>query len=166
MGIDLPKGLKQLGYGNAYREDIINMMEETIMFSDFSRRELEQLADYMHAYEAGVGTVVFKEGNKDSYLCVVIEGKLDVFKESGKGDKKLATIRPGKVIGEMAIIDEQPHSATVVAKSDSILLLATKHTLNSLFDEQPRLAYRLLWKIAQLLSHRLRQTSGMLVDYL
>ncbi len=163
----LPKGLKQLGAGPGFRDRICSMLEQIAMLSDFSHRELETLADYMHAFEAIPGTEIFREGNHDSFLCLVVEGKLDVVKERDEGQQRhIATIRAGKVIGEMSIIDEQPHSATVVAKTECTLLLFTKRSFLRIAEAHPGLAFRVLWKMSQLLSHRLRQTSGKLVDYL
>lgn len=163
----LPKGLKQLGYGPSFRDQICSMLEEINLFTDFSHRELLTLASYMHAFEAVPGTVILREGNRDSYMCLVVEGKLDVIKEREEGEhRQLAVIRAGKAVGEMSLIDEQPHSATVVAKTDCTLLLFTKRSFERIADDHPRLAFDVLWKLAETLSHRLRQTSGKLVDLL
>ncbi len=167
MTAELPKGLQQIGHGPSFKERLSDMLEDITMFNDFTRRELETLADYMQAYDAVPGTMVFREGHRDSFLCLVVEGKLDVIKEADGGkQRKLATIRPGKTIGEMSIIDQQPHSATVVAKTETVLLLFTQGNFERIAEEHTRLAFKVLWKMAQTLSHRLRQTSGLLVDHL
>jgi len=163
----MPKGLQQIGHGTSFNERLGDMLEQITLFDDFSRRELETLAGHMQAYDATPGTVVFREGDRDSFLCLVVEGKLEVIKEAEDGkQRKLATVRPGKAIGEMSIIDRQPHSATVVVRTDTVLLLFTQNNFERLSEEHPRLSFKILWKIAQTLSHRLRQTSGQLVDHL
>ncbi len=164
---DLPKGLEQLGFGSTFRDEICTMLESIQMFSELGHREIEILAGYVQAYRAPPKTVLLREGKRDSYMCLIVEGKLEVFKERNEGEqRRLATIRGGKSIGEMALIDAQPHSATVITREETTLLLLTRMGFDRLREEHPRLAFDVLWKIAQLLSFRLRQTSGMLVDYL
>jgi len=161
------KGLEQLGFGRAFRDTLCDMLEETQIFRSFERAEIELLADYVQAWRAPPKTVLFIEGKRDGYLCILVEGKLEVFKEAdGRGRRHLASIRAGKTIGEMSIIDEQPHSATVISSTEVTLLTLTKGALARIADQQPKLAYKVIWQIASLLSARLRQTSGMLVDRL
>lgn len=162
----LPEGLEQLGYGPSFSDEICGMLENSQMFGEFSRREIELLARFIHAFKARAGTTIFEEGRRGTFICLLVEGKLDIFKNSEGERRHLATVRPGKTVGEMSMVDEQPHSATVVAKDESILLLLTKKALQRIAEEHPRLGFSVVWKIAQQMSHRLRQTSGQLIDYL
>jgi CRP-like cAMP-binding protein len=167
MNNALPNGLEQLGYGTAYQETLCELLESIPMFADLPRREVEVLARHMGAYAARPGTVVFPEGGRSPYLCFVATGMLEVLKEQREHDRRrLAVIRPGKAVGEMAFIDKQPHSASVVANTDTTLLLLTARGFEHLSEDSPRLALKLLWRLGELLSHRLRQTSGQLVDFL
>ena len=72
----------------------------------------------------------------------------------------------GKTLGEMAVVDGEPRSATCVAKRECVLLLLTKDNFQCIVRQRPGLAVKLLVVIAKLLSQRLRQVSGVLVDYL
>lgn len=165
--VTLPDALEQLGYGDTFRPELCEMLEKIQLFSQSSRKDIEVLSGYVHAYRAPSGTVIVKEGERERLMWFVVEGRLDVYKaKDEEHQKKLATIRAGKTIGEMAMIDELPHSATVVTATDATLLLLTKDNFSRLAAEKPRLGLNITWKIAQLLSHRLRQTSGILVDYL
>lgn len=160
-------GLELIGYGSRFKEEIGDMLDDAQLFADFSRPEIELLANYIHAFRAKPKTVIIREGRRNNFVCILIDGKLDVLKEVNEGNmRQIATIRAGKTVGEMSIVDELPHSATVVATTEVKLLLLTKSNLARIADEQPRLGFRIAWKIAQLLSHRLRQTSGKLVDFL
>ncbi len=66
----------------------------------------------------------------------------------------------------LALIDGEPRSATCVATEPSVLLALTQAGFQRLCEERPALALKLLTRIAKLMSRRLRQTSGRLVDYL
>ena len=80
--------------------------------------------------------------------------------------KVIGSVGEGKTFGEMALIDREPRSASVVAVSDTILIVLHLTEFNDMSDSSPRLALKILHRIAKLLSHRLRQTSGVLADFL
>src|ERR1700721_4645189 len=64
------------------------------------------------------GTVILHEGSTTGHLFVLIEGKLEVV----KGDTVVASIvEPGAVVGEMSVLLDQPHTATVRAASNSTI---------------------------------------------
>lgn len=166
---DQPKKqlLVELGFGEAFQDEMIKMLEGITMFDDFQPEETATLARYMHAYRAEQGAVVYREGERAGHLCLLISGRLEVYKvDVGGQRKKLADIRPGKTIGEMSIIDGLPNSATVRAATGSTLILLTKNNLERITVQHPMLGVKLLWHLANLLSQRLRQTSGRLVDHL
>ena len=160
--------LEQLGTGSRFLATIADMLEGADMFRDFSRQEIETIAHYIQAYSAPIASTVLQEGDKESYMFIVAEGKIDIYKSGVdyKNDKKLATVRAGKTIGEMSLIDGMPHSASAIVSEPAKLLLITRNNFESLTQNHPEVALILIKKIATLMSLRLRQTSGILVDYL
>ena len=163
----LPEGFEQMGYGPSFKSTLCDLLERVQLLSDLPRREIETLAPYVGAYKVAPRTEIFSEGARDNFLCLLVEGVVEVFKQQNdESRRKLATVRPGKALGEMAFLDHQPHSATVLATGEAIVLLLTMTGFERLSEENPRLALKVMSRIGQLLSHRLRQTSGQLVDYL
>ncbi len=163
--------LEQLGSGGSYLSEIADMLERADMFRDLNRQDVESFASYIQAYAAPKGVKVLQEGGRESYMFVIATGKLDVFKNGSdnngnSGDKKIATIRAGKTIGEMSILDGMPHSATAVVVEPSTLLLLTKSKFEQFMQSDPEVALKVLRKMAMLMSLRLRQTSGVLIDHL
>lgn len=160
-------GLQQLGFGASFFDELCAMLETIPLFSDLTRPEIEVLAKFTQAYSAEPEVTLFQEGQHDRFMCFLIEGRLKVFKEADDGShRELAIIRPGKSIGEMSLIDQQPHSATVISTEPSTLVMLSHPHLARLSAEHPRLALKLVWKLAEMLSSRLRQTSGQLIDHL
>ena len=161
------KSLEELGFGAEFKPELEKLIENTSIFSDLHPDELSHLSDYLHGYRATAGTRLYKEGERNSFLCLLVEGRLEVHKEVEPGvEKKLAEIRPGRVIGEMSVIDGFTNSATVLVAEPSILVMMTRQNLERLTIESPALGVKLLWKLANGLSQRLRQTSGRLVNFL
>ena len=159
--------LVELGFGAAFRDEIVKMLSGIQMFDNFHVEEMSTLAHYMHAYKAQNGAIIYRENERAGHLCLLVDGKLEVYKSSEVGSrKKIADVRAGKTIGEMSIIDGLPNSATVRVAEPSILILLTKNNLIKVTENHPVLGVKLLWHFANLLSQRLRQTSGRLVDFL
>jgi CRP-like cAMP-binding protein len=156
-----------MGSGRAFQDKLCGMIETTQMFRDFEWRDIEALSGYMQAYEASDGTILFREGDKGTYMCLIIEGKIDVYKEDHHDREKIvAVIGSGKTLGEMAIIDGEPRSATAIVAEPTVLTILTETNFLRIVSEKPALAAKILMKVARLLSQRLRQTSGQLVDFL
>jgi CRP-like cAMP-binding protein len=101
------------------------------------------------------GTVVIHEGGTTGHLFVLIEGRLEVV----KGDTVVAIItEPGAVLGEMSVLLDQPHTATVRAATAS-----TIHEIGdaaSFLHQQPAVALL----IARLLAQRLNVATTYLAD--
>ncbi len=143
------------------------MLDETQWSTSFVWREIELIARYMAAHSASRGTTIFAEGDPSRYLGLVIKGKVDIIKRDSAGKEHvMTTVGPGKTLGEMALIDHEPRSAAAVAATDTLLMLLTEEQFETLTTTYPGLGYKLVLKLAKMMSQRLRRTSGVLVDYL
>lgn len=159
--------LELIGSGRAFQDQLCAMLEDSQMFGDLEWPEIQALAGYMQAYRADRGTTLFREGDGGSYLCLVVKGSVDICKEDrARETKVVATVGSGKTLGEMAMVDGEPRSATAVAAAPTTLAVLTRENFTRLTQEKPGLAAKVLLKVARLLSQRLRLTSGVLVDYL
>lgn len=159
--------LEEIGIGPAFRETLCQMLESTVLFRDFSRQEIETLVDFVHAYRAKANTRLYIEGERNNALMLITRGRVQIYKQADQGEPRhLATIRPGSVLGEISVIDGLPHSATATTSEDTELVMLTGRNLQRITESYPKLGARVLWQIARQLCARVRQTSGVLVDYL
>lgn len=164
---DIVGNLELLGEGTSFQDRICDMLSKVSLFDDFTPAELQLMASHMHAYVARAGKSIIREGDPGGHLCMVISGKVGVYKEDASGKSRcIATITPGKSFGEMSLLDELPYSAGIVAQTDTELVLISRENFHAMVATCPSLGMRLIWKIARLVSLRLRQTSLQLVDYL
>jgi CRP-like cAMP-binding protein len=105
--------------------------------------------------EVPSGTFVLHEGSKTGHLFVLLEGRLEVI----KGDSVVAVLtEPGAVLGEMSVLLDQPHTATVRAASDSAVYEIGDAA--SFLRDQPAVALL----IARLLAQRLNVATTYLAD--
>lgn len=159
--------MEKLGLEHRDREFLCQLMDGVSFFNGYSGPELASLCAYFSAYQADAGAEIFAEGEPGSFLCVVVEGAAEVLKEDHDGVARVvATVGRDKTLGEMALIDEEPRSATARATEPAKLLVLTKERFERMSVEHPRLALEFMFRVARLLSKRLRRTSGMLVDHL
>ena len=100
-------------------------------------------------------------------MCLILEGRVAILKEDSRlGQKKLAELGRGKAFGEIAVLDSQPRSASVVASVDTRMLVLSRKALEHMCEEQPKLANKLMWMLVEVVTARLRMTSGALVESL
>jgi CRP/FNR family transcriptional regulator, cyclic AMP receptor protein len=143
------------------------VVERTNWANDLSAKEVETLSRYLHVCTAQAGSFIVQEGQREAYMCLIVDGRVSILKEgAGPSAKQIGSAGPGRVVGEMSLIDGEPRSASVVADEPTTLLVLTGEGFSNLSLEVPRLAVKILLKIAKLISQRLRQTSGELLEYL
>jgi CRP/FNR family cyclic AMP-dependent transcriptional regulator len=143
------------------------IVEGTKWADNLSAKEIETLCRYLHVCTAEAGSVIVQQGRREAYLCLIVDGQVSIMKEgAGHTAKQIGSAGPGRIVGEMSLIDGEPRSASVVADEPTTLVVLTGEGFAHLSSDVPRLAVKVLLKISKLISQRLRQTSGVLVDHL
>ncbi len=159
--------LKKLNTNGKLSKELTDFILNIPIFSNLESEELHYVADYMKFIEIKPGEILFHEWDRSEYVCFVVYGSLDVMKKSGPDSYAiLSTLKRGKSIGEMALIDNSPRSATVKANTKSILALLPKDRFDIILENRPSIGIKLLKGLARLLSHNLRKTSSRLADYM
>lgn len=139
----------------------LQLLRDTAIFEQLEDAQLQRIEQRLIQLTFEPGDLLFREGAPGRYICFVIEGQLDVFKDSGGGDNvAIATLGPGHSVGEMSIIDGLTCSATVTASSHCRVLALTREDFERLVDEEPRLGTEIFRGISRLLSMSLRKTSA------
>lgn len=143
-----------------------HILEKTKWASEFSWEHIKKICQYINPVMAKKGAVVFKEGDRERSLGIIVKGSIDIVKQRENENTRITTLRSSQTFGEMALLDGEPRSATGVAAEETIIFFISDRHLMKLTEDDPRLGCQLLWKISKLISQRLRQTTGMLVDYM
>ena len=104
------------------------------------------------------GQYVFKTGDRGDTMFIVIKGKVKVL----VGSKTVEIAGPGSILGEMALIDDEPRSATVVAKTRCRLAKVDQGQFLYMVSGGPFFALQVM----KVLADRLRKTNERLRDQL
>jgi CRP-like cAMP-binding protein len=112
-------------------------------------------------YHADEPIVLANEPSTGMYL--ILKGEARVLRRSLDGEQiEVATLGPGQTMGEISLLLTQPHSATVIAKTDMETLLLTNNRLGELKREDPDLALKLYEILAYSLSNYIMLVNGQL----
>lgn len=132
-------------------------------FADLADPVLDALIAALQPRAAPTGTVVCRQGDPGDTLYLVLHGMLRVeFAEPGGETAVLGNIRPGEFLGEMALLDKSPRSATVTAASDCQLLVLDAAGLTALETRSPAASVALLYAITATVTRRIRQVQAHL----
>jgi CRP/FNR family cyclic AMP-dependent transcriptional regulator len=100
------------------------------------------------------GEVLFKEGDRAEFMYVLMSGTAEIIIRN----RLLETAEAGAIVGEMAMIDDSPRSATVVAKTDCKFLPIERERFSFFVQKKPEFAQHVM----RVLVERLRRTDALL----
>jgi CRP/FNR family transcriptional regulator, cyclic AMP receptor protein len=99
--------------------------------------------------EFRAGDVLFREGEAGEEMYVIQTGLVQVLKRVGTDERPLATLGRGEFLGEMAILNGKPRTATAVVLEDAKCLVIDARTLEAMITKNPEIALRLIKKLAR-----------------
>jgi CRP/FNR family cyclic AMP-dependent transcriptional regulator len=153
------------------RKVVKDFLKSFPFFDTLTSEELLIAVQHINFLEVEPDEILFKEGEDADCVYFVIEGELDVIKES-VGDRfkpervVITTLSKGRSIGEMSVIEKTPRSATVKVREKAILATLNADGFDLLLLNHPKIGIKILKGIARLLSMNLRKTSSRLAEYM
>jgi CRP-like cAMP-binding protein len=143
---------------------VAELIDQTNWANEFTWDDIRVLGRYFTAYEANRGQVIFYEGAKANYMGLIISGAVRISKTGSDNlVKPLVVLRASQTFGELSLIDGGPRSGLAEALGTTKFVITSKVQLISMAQERPQLAFRLLWKVSETISRRLRHTSYRLL---
>jgi signal transduction histidine kinase len=122
--------------------------------SETSRARLKEL---LHDEHHPANTVIFREGMPGDVLYIIWSGRVAVIKDlEGETPTLLAYGEAGEILGEISLLENGPHSASVVAVEDTRLLRLSRADLQRLISEQSPVGIEILGALGKIASTRLR----------
>ncbi|WP_017756667.1 Crp/Fnr family transcriptional regulator [Calidifontibacillus oryziterrae] len=139
---------------------ITSHLKKVSLFEKLSTEELQQIEKIAMKSGYTANKVLFNEGDKGDFLYIILIGSVKIY-SIVKGKEKIITIlKKGDSFGELALIDDQPRSATAETLEDSVLLCISKQSFMKLMQEN----FNVTQKVLMQLSARLRKTNEHVTD--
>ena len=133
---------------------------------DYPSSELKLLASAAPARAYPKGTVLCREGTVGQSCFLLALGSVNVTKQTEDGEKVLATLRAGQIVGQLALVDRSPRSASVVADEDVVALELTRDVFENLLRASSPVALRFQEQIAVSGIRQLRMANQRLATIL
>ena len=147
----------------AVMDDRVEQLRRVELFSGLKPQAIELIAQVASEETHSIGTKIFEHGDTGDKLYLILEGKVRISRDvPGMGEEALAVLGPGKVFGEMALLDESPRSADARVHEKCRLLTISKDGFDDLLFLHKDLAYEVLWSMIAMLIGRLRETTDKL----
>ena len=127
-------------------------LREVPIFRLLEPEDLEQIADLAGERLHLAGDYVCREGELGDELFVLVEGEVEVSKQVEGVSRVLRTLRSGEHLGELAILREQPRSASVRARLDTRTLVLDGDALRSILEDRPQVSLAMLASLAERMS--------------
>lgn len=130
------------------------------MFAGFSEQEVSHLLHVAQLRESASGEMVFEQGANGDTLVVVLDGLLRVEVTDQTGTTAtIATIQAGELVGEMAVLDPSPRSASVIAATDCQMMELSRDGLIALRTSCPSASSAIVGAVIGDVTRRLRNVN-------
>lgn len=126
------------------RTSPIDHLAAVPLFAALSKRDLQKIAKASTQLTVEQGRTLVEQGATGHEGFVIVEGEA-VVKRNGR---KIATLGPGDVFGELSLFDGGPRSATVTATTELEVLVIGQREFTGVLDEVPGLAHKILANLA------------------
>lgn len=135
-------------------DEKLELLREVPIFSALETRQLEAVGRHVDRATRAAGDVLMRQGERAEEMMLILSGAATVERDGNV----LATLGRNDVVGELALIDREPRTATVTATEDCELLVMHHRDFAALMDEVPDFARNVLISMA----HRLRAADELL----
>ena len=123
----------------------IEMLRRVPLFSQCSRRELDEIAGAADELQLADGRELTREGARGREFFVLIDGEAEVRRKN----RKIDTLGGGDFVGEMALVTGRPRNATVTTKGTVRALVITDRAFKRLLENSPTIQVKVLKALAE-----------------
>ena len=127
----------------------LGLLERVPLFGGLPQAELEHIARIVDEKDVPAGTALTHEGRHEGYFYIIVSGSVTI----ERGGQTINTIGDGDFLGEIALLDGGPRTATATTLSDCRLLAVTHQRFQELLDASPRIRRAVLEEVGQRLRH-------------
>ena len=137
-------------HGGEQGADAVAHLQKVGFFEGFTDNELRRVAELAEEVDAEAGSELTDQGRPGQTAYVILEGTASI----EVGGASINTVGPGDMVGEMALIDHRPRTATVRATTDMRLLAFDATRFRRLLDEMPKAQVRVMEQLVERLRQR------------
>lgn len=126
------------------RNSHLDHLASVPLFAACSKKELQAVAKAADELDLPAGRVLCEQGSTGREAFILLEGSAEV----RRNNRKVATVGPGDCVGELALLDHGPRTATVTATTDLKVLVLAGREFSGIIDAVPSIAHKLMRALA------------------
>lgn len=135
------------------------------IFSSLSPDERTEVGTYLSGVESGPDEVLFREGDTGDRLFIIRSGSVGITVQSTEGSElEVASFSEGECFGEMTLFDQAPRSATCRTREPTSFFTLSVEDFDQLIRNQPSLAIKIMYRMLNITTERLNNSSNFLSD--
>ena len=150
------------------RDPILRVLRGVPIFEDLSRRELQRLRAILHTRSYKRGEFVFEYGQPGAAMFVIRSGEVAITlpddDDDPTNDLVLATLTDGQFLGELALLDDSPRSASARCEKATEALAFFRSDLNKLLETDPAIGSKIYKALAVFIGKRLKAMNEQLSE--
>lgn len=140
----------------------LDLIRRVPLFSRLTTDQAQAIADSVVKRRFKRGELIVEQGTKSNALFILLNGRARVLTADSRGREViLAVLQPGDYVGEMSLIDNEPHSATVRAEVQTDMLVLGRNEFARCLPESSSLAYGILRGLVARLRNADRQIESL-----
>ena len=147
-------------WDNFFAKDIksttLDFLKSISLFENLKITEIARLERTLYTRHYKKDEIVFKEDEPGAAVYIVKEGKVAIYKNYATNPILLATLEKGMFFGELALFDESPRSATVVASKECVLIALSKPDFMLFSAKEPAIGNKIVMSLGNILASRIR----------
>ena len=145
-------------------DNIFTTLKKVPIFSDLTPKELTEVEKIVHQRRYKKNETIIHAGDPGLGMYIIVNGSVEIVEEDEKAGKRtLAKLSDGSFFGDMALLDEDPRSASAIALVDSDIMGFFRPDFLDLIYRKPKLGIKVLLALARVIGERLRHTNELLV---
>jgi signal transduction histidine kinase len=144
-------------------KDLFSFLKKVYFFRELPDQQIKKIQQVCHQIEYNPGDIIFEEGSQAYRFYIVADGAVEVWKDYKLPEKDLLAVHErGHLFGEMALIDELPRSATVLAKEPTRLFYIDRDDFHTIIQDNSKIAISILKSVSDMV----RKSNEYFVDNL
>jgi CRP/FNR family transcriptional regulator, cyclic AMP receptor protein len=140
----------------ASKKAYVDHLRNVSLFAGCTRKELERIARSGDEITMTAGSLVVDQGQTGREAFVILDGNITI-KRNGR---KVATLGPGAIVGELSLLDHGPRTATAICETDCSLFVISQRHFLAVLDDVPTIGHKLLAVLAGEIRNLNRQYYG------
>ena len=144
-------------------DSFLALLSSVPVFTDLSRKELKAVERILYRRTYTASETIFAQGDPGMGMYIIAEGDVEI--RSEPENKVLTTLSKGSFFGEIALLNDDPRSATAIAKNPATLWGFFQPELIDLLERNSRLGVKILFSVARITGKRLVALDGELRRY-